>query len=290
MNFRNLLRNKGLVFAISALLGLFLLFLLIINIIQNNSVSYIRHVDVIDGVTSRLSSNVYDNNIAALDKDIKQLSSNGELVGESASQFNSLLSAVSKQKKATSSTDLSDIKSKLTQLKSSLVAERDKKSGLALYMQIAAAVISLLFVLLIIFPLISRVAKEEETGSEAKRETEGIMSTITEGLFLLSTDNEFGIEQSASLKEMFRSDRDLEGDFFDFIRNYVPQSTIQIAKDYLDLLYGERVKEKLVKDLNPLNEVEINIARRDGSFESRFLNFKFSRVMIDNKLSQLITS
>ena len=144
--------------------------------------------------------------------------------------------------------------------------------------------------LLIVFPIISRLAKNEDTVVEAKKESEGIMSTVSEGLFLLTKDNDFGIEQSTSLREMFRFDRDLEGNFFDFIGNYVTPSTIQVAQDYLGLLYGDRVKEKLVKDLNPLNEVEINIVRRDGSFETRYLNFKFSRVMEGDKLSHLLGS
>ena len=290
MNFRNLLRNKGLVFAVTALLGLFLTFLLIINVIQTNSVSFVRYVDSVKGVSTRLNDGVYNNKIDALKKDIQSLNNVGDIKGDVASQLNSLLASIKKQQDAGAGGDFSAVKKNLSSLTNSLEAERDKKVKLVRYMQIAAAILSIIFVLLIIFPLITRLAKEEDTVIEASKETEGIMNTVTEGLFLLTTENEFGIEQSTSLREMFRSDRDLEGDFFDFISNYVPQSTIQVAKDYLGLLYGERVKEKLVRDLNPLNEVEINIARRDGSFESRFLNFKFSRVMVDKTLSHLLGS
>lgn len=290
MNFRNLLRNKGLVFAVSGLVGLFLLFLLIINIIQNNSINYIRHVDSVNRISNNLTAGLYDNKVDLLLKSTQQLKASDDFKGSSLSQFNTLITSVNQQKNAFSQVDYSKVKQNISGLARSLELERDKKTNLARYMQIAAAILVIVFVVLIIFPLISRLARQEDTVVEVKKETEGIMSTVTEGLFLLTTDNEFGIEQSTSLKEMFRSERDLEGDFFDFIANYVPQSTIQVTKDYLDLLYGDRVKEKLVKDLNPLNEVEINIARRDGSFESRFLDFKFSRVMEDNKLSHLLGS
>jgi chemotaxis protein histidine kinase CheA len=89
---------------------------------------------------------------------------------------------------------------------------------------------------------------------------------------------------------MFKSERDLEGDFFDFIGKYVAPNTVQTAREYLGLLYGERVKEKLVKDLNPLNEVQINIVRRDGSYENRYLNFQFNRVIENEKLSHILVS
>lgn len=305
MNFRNLLRNKALTLAACALVGLFLLFLLVISVIQSNTINYVRHVDAAKGISERLDAGLYNDQIELLNKAINKLSDVDE---SSLTDFNALKSVVKKQNFTSAiqprdsyviggesdvqapEVDYPAIKSAVSTLIVSLERERDKKQNLSKYMQIAAAILSILFLILIIFPLISRISKQSDTIVEVKKETDGIMSTVTEGLFLLTTDNEFGIEQSTSLKEMFRSDRDLEGNFFDFIANYVPQSTVQITQDYMGLLYGDRVKEKLVKDLNPLNEVEINIVRRDGSFESRFLNFKFSRVLIDNKLSHLLGS
>ena len=53
---------------------------------------------------------------------------------------------------------------------------------------------------------------------------------------------------------------------------------------------GPVPEEKLVRDLNPLNKVEISITRRDGTMESRFLDFKFARVMVESKLEHLLGS
>ena len=295
MNFRNLLRNKGLVLAVSALVALFLIFLLIINTIQTNAINYVRHVDAINSFSERVDAGLYDGKMSLFKEDFQAFRNENTFKDPLPGQLSAVINAADKTVLESAVTpvvegedgivpeiangvvDNSALTKALSTVKRSFEAEKDKKSNLARYMQIAAAVLSLIFLLLIIFPLISRIANSQDTVVEAKKESEGIMGTVSEGLFLLTKDNEFGLEQSKSLREMFRSDRDLEGNFFDFIRNYVPQSTIQVAEDYLGLLYGDRVKEKLVKDLNPLNEVEINIVRRDGSFESRFLNFKFNR-------------
>jgi len=75
--------------------------------------------------------------------------------------------------------------------------------------------------LLGIIPMILQLSDSEETEVQAVDETKGIMSTVTEGLFLLDHDYQIGLEQSASLKQMFKTERDLEGDFFDFIGQYV---------------------------------------------------------------------
>ena len=291
MNFRNLLRNKSLVIAVSAMVVVFLLFLAAITVIQANSVSFIRHADTANGIVQRFDSGLYDSNLSVLSDSVRNLRSSGDFKEPISSQFNSVISAIDKSNSLdVQNNNKAAIKSALLTLTQSLETDREKKTKLTKYLAIAAAILSIVFLLLIVFPIISRLAKNEDTVVEAKKESEGIMSTVSEGLFLLTKDNDFGIEQSTSLREMFRFDRDLEGNFFDFIGNYVTPSTIQVAQDYLGLLYGDRVKEKLVKDLNPLNEVEINIVRRDGSFETRYLNFKFSRVMEGDKLSHLLGS
>ena len=66
MNFRNLLRNKSLVIAVSAMVVVFLLFLAAITVIQANSVSFIRHADTANGIVQRFDSGLYDSNLGVL--------------------------------------------------------------------------------------------------------------------------------------------------------------------------------------------------------------------------------
>ena len=49
------------------------------------------------------------------------------------------------------------------------------------------------------------------------------------------------------------------------------QSNVDLAKEYLTLLFGDRVKERLVEELNPLKQVEVSLVRRDGSLENHYL-------------------
>ncbi len=175
-------------------------------------------------------------------------------------------------------------------LSSSINRRLERKLKLVNYLQLAAAIIATLVYILAIVPMILRLSEDQETEVQAVDETKGIMNTVSEGLFLLDKDYQIGLEQSASLKQMFKTERDLEGDFFDFIGQYVAPHTVQTAREFLGLLYGDRVKEKLIKDLNPLDEVQINLVRRDGTYESRYLDFQFNRVMEDGALKQLLVS
>ena len=164
-------------------------------------------------------------------------------------------------------------RSALNNLKKQLDAEADKRNRLLDITPLAICILAVLVYLLAIIPQLLKISKDEDVQVESNQQAENILNTVSEGLFLLDKNGQIGVEQSASLQQMFRLERDLEGSFLDFIGQYVPVSSVAVAKDYLDLLYGDRVKEKLVKDLHPLNSVETNITRRDGSVESRFLDF-----------------
>ncbi len=181
-------------------------------------------------------------------------------------------------------------KTAFDKLSKDVQTQDDKRSRLLSIAPIAVCVLAVLFYLLTIIPQLLRLSKDKEVQVESNQQAQNILDTVSEGLFLLDKNGQIGVEQSASLKDMFRLQRDLEGSFLDFIGQYVSESSVTVSKDYLDLLYGDRVKEKLVKDLNPLNQVEISITRRDGSVENRFLDFKFARVMEDGELQHLLGS
>ncbi len=157
-------------------------------------------------------------------------------------------------------------------------------------LQIAAIVMAVVYFIGIMFALIKDVQRRDVEVEAAREETDNILGTVSEGLFLLDRDLEIGMQQSEALRDMFGMKDDLTGHFFEFISKYVPESTLEVAADFIELLMGDRVKEKLIGDLNPLNEVEINLERRDGTFENRYLNFQFKRVLEEKKVTQLLVS
>lgn len=293
-----ILENKGLFFSTLALLVFFLLYIAINFVLQSKTINDSSYAERFSNLSVLFDANTSDSENNQLLNQLKVFQNGGSLalgaenvevspIDQYLFPNQSNIGAIVNNLESGQQTQARRTFDSLVEV---VQRQKDRKTNLIRYLQIAAAVITLLIYLLVVLPSISRVSQRKETEVEEKRETEGIMKTVSEGLFLLNHDHEIGLEQSASLKNLFKSDRDLEGNFFDFIGQYVPQNTLQVAKDYLDLLFGDRVKEKLVQDLNPLNEVEINIVRRDGSYESRYLDFKFNRVMQDDRLSHILGS
>lgn len=178
----------------------------------------------------------------------------------------------------------------MAQMNALMQEKKTRSIKLLTTLQVIAVILTVLLYFIVIVQIVLQLSKTDIVEVQSKKETEGIMSTISEGIFLLDKQYDIGAEQSDSLKGMFKSEKDLEGNFLDFISQYVTQKNVELAQEYLQLLFGERVKERLVEELNPLKEVEVNIVRRDGSFENHYLDFKFNRVRVDGKISHLLGS
>jgi len=298
MGLDKLLRFKGLTFATLGLVVAFLLYLALNVLLSNKAEADLKYstslMQLMDQVSPELAGSELQKLTAKLEKFksgqsvlIAGQPTNTYTLAKFMSPEASGLDQLVQQLKSSNL----EMAAKSAKGVSAAVEKRiSKKLKLTTYLQGAAAIIVIVFYLLAIVPMILRLSEVQETEVQAVDETKGIMSTVNEGLFLLDHDYQIGLEQSTSLKKIFKLDRDLEGDFFDFIGSYVSEHTVKTAREFLGLLYGDRVKEKLIKDLNPLNEVEINLVRRDGSYENRYLDFEFNRVMEGDKLKQLLVS
>jgi two-component system, chemotaxis family, sensor kinase CheA len=138
--------------------------------------------------------------------------------------------------------------------------------------------------------LIRDIGAHEATVMRSKQEAENILSAVGDGLFLLNKEFEIGEQHSKALLRMFSRDAIAHENFFDIMRNLVPEKIAKTAKDYLELLFGERVNERLVQDLNPLDVVELNFDDGQGAFDTKFLGFRFKRVFVAGKLSHLLVT
>lgn len=158
------------------------------------------------------------------------------------------------------------------------------------YAQIGAIVLALLGFMAILSYLGSTMRNADVQTVQTRKETTDILGTVNEGLFLLDRNQRIGAERSKALTSIFRRD-DFEGmSFEDLLRHIVPEKTLRTAQDYVELLWGERVNERLVKSVNPLNEVEVNFDNPAGGFDTHYLEFDFNRVKSDGQLSHLLVT
>src|SRR6202011_5813541 len=86
--------------------------------------------------------------------------------------------------------------------------------------------------------------------------------------------------------------------FLDILRP-APESGLQpivtsegllATQHYLELVLNPRIKEKLIQQTNPLGEIEYRELRPDRAKRSKFLEFKFNRVVEGGKTTQIMVT
>jgi two-component system, chemotaxis family, sensor kinase CheA len=188
---------------------------------------------------------------------------------------------------AASQAQLSRISNELAQ---QVEAESNSKAGVLRTIQIIGLVAALGLLGMLFFYFARNMRKEEMVTTRARKETADILRTVNEGLFLLDKELKLGSERSMALNTIFRREDFLNLSFDNLLKDIVPEKTLKTAMDYVALLWGERVNEKLVKTINPLNEVEVHFDNPAGGFDTHFLEFDFNRVKSEGSLSHLLVT
>ncbi|MBV8351026.1 MAG: HAMP domain-containing protein, partial [Verrucomicrobia bacterium] len=132
---------------------------------------------------------------------------------------------------------------------------------------------------------------------ERNRQVHKILQTVNEGLFLMGPDFIIQPGYSKVTEEIFQ--RKIDGiSFLDLLRPapesglqpIVSDETLLATQHYLELLLNPRIKEQLIQQTNPLSEMEYQILRAKGTYRSKFLEFRFNRVVEGGKTTQIMVT
>jgi two-component system, chemotaxis family, sensor kinase CheA len=173
----------------------------------------------------------------------------------------------------------------MNDLTSSLESNTKQKASKLQLIQTVALILSLILFANIVFNALRKLRVADAEITKAQRETTEILATVKEGLFLLNPEMLIGQQHSRSLSAILQRDIAANTPFLPLLQNMVSADTYHSAKDYIGLLFGNRVKESLVASLNPLTEVEVQ-----DSNGKRYLNFQFNRVMQDKDVLHLLVT
>ncbi|MBI3560548.1 MAG: type IV pili methyl-accepting chemotaxis transducer N-terminal domain-containing protein [Gammaproteobacteria bacterium] len=156
--------------------------------------------------------------------------------------------------------------------------------------QTTGIVLALLNFMFILFKFIRRLRATDRKAEMAQKETTEILDTVKEGLFLLDAEFRFGSQYSASLTSILGNPIIPGSDFRAMLQAMVAPTVYTATIDYINLLFGDRVRENLVQELNPLTAVEVQVPRPHGGVVQRFLTLQFNRVVIDGRISHLLVT
>ncbi len=131
---------------------------------------------------------------------------------------------------------------------------------------------------------------ELSTLSFAKAETDRIMETVQEGLFLVDENGTIGDYYSNELPKIFRQEELAGLSLYGILQRHLSDKMYTASRDFFALLFDSSRKEKMVLKVNPLTDVEVNFPDPDGGFLTRFLGFSFRRIMDGDKVDRLFVA
>jgi HPt (histidine-containing phosphotransfer) domain-containing protein len=133
--------------------------------------------------------------------------------------------------------------------------------------------------------------KQAQAAAAARQQTEDILSTVREGLFLLDSDLKIGTIHSHATAQLFQRETVSGLTFEDLLRELVTPKTLAIATKFVKVLWSERTKENLIRSINPLNEVELLVGEKGSKdAETRYLEFNFHRVRRDGAITHVLVA
>ncbi len=156
--------------------------------------------------------------------------------------------------------------------------------------QTGGIVLALLNFIFILFKFLTRLRTSDAAIETANEENREILTSVREGLFLITPDFRLGSQLSQSAHTLFGRHLTPGDNFFALLQPLVSEKSLTDARDYVQLLFAPHVKESLVQGINPLSEVEVAIKNRLGADARRHLSFHFNRVQEGGAVRHLLVT
>jgi Amt family ammonium transporter len=122
--------------------------------------------------------------------------------------------------------------------------------------------------------------------TDAKRDTDNILSNVEEGIFLIDKAYNIKPQYSKALERIFDKQNLGNINFITLIGQYVNEETLNNVQDFLELLFQPEIDEMNLIDLNPLVEAPL---KNDSFQNEKFLTFNFKRIFKDDADELMVT-
>lgn len=111
-----------------------------------------------------------------------------------------------------------------------------------------------------------------------RAETDSILQNVKEGIFLIDEDFKLASEYSHELEVIFEK-KELAGrSLLDLLAPFLPEKMRSVLKDYLEMLLAPDANLSLLKEINPISRVELNLTQADAQVITKHLEFSFTPV------------
>jgi len=168
-------------------------------------------------------------------------------------------------------------------------AAANTKTNRMRQIQVLAIMLALINFVYIVFKFLRRLNASDQVAEAARRETEDILNTVTEGLLLVRADGKLGGQFSASVPKLFMRQVRPGDDFRALLDGMLSPERASEARSYLDLMFDPKVKPALLSQLDPLRDVEVSPSAGSRG-RAKFLSFQMTQVREEGVVKELLVT
>lgn len=164
-----------------------------------------------------------------------------------------------------------------------------QKTATMRLIQMLAISLAFLNFCFIAFKFIARLSASDHAAALAREENQRIMSSVREGLFLLTRERTVGSQRSRSLDHLFGDRLNTGDNFHQVLQRICTLENAEAAENYIDVLFNRKIKQALLEQLNPLKEIEL----LNGSGTNKgpvFVSFEFDQIRENEEVVALLVS
>lgn len=156
--------------------------------------------------------------------------------------------------------------------------ESEQQTNFLRMVQLGGISLATINFFVILFHFLNQLRGRERQLKIKQNESDQILSTIGEGVFLVDQTLTIGGQHSRYLETLFCSKKISGQRLSRFFNRYFSEKTTKTAIDFVKLYYASHVNSDLIEDLNPLNRVSATIPLASGEVAQKYLNFSFAQI------------
>jgi HPt (histidine-containing phosphotransfer) domain-containing protein len=148
--------------------------------------------------------------------------------------------------------------------------------------------LAILNFLIIIFHFLKQLRQSDSVIEQAREETNNILKTVNEGLFLIDEQLIIGEQYSKQLEDILGKSNIAKGNLNDMLAEIVSLQDVSATEEYINALFDKKADESIDNLKNPLERVQVNIINKNGYYDNKYLSFQFSRVIENSQTAHLL--
>ena len=156
--------------------------------------------------------------------------------------------------------------------------------------QTVGIILAVINFFIIMVHFIRQLRESDEKIESAQKQTDDILETVDQGLFLLDQDLKISDKHSNEMYRIFGAKKIGGTRFIDFIKDMVSSTDRGNIERFFNLLFDPSKKQRLLGDLNPLKQVAIQVPDGKNGHTNKHLKFLFRRVEGDDGVDNVLTS